>query len=562
MINISDETKNLFFDPLRSREKSFQIRFPELDLTISDNQIISESIKLTESINTDTDYRFGLCDESQIEFEAIGLPNVKGKKLEVNLIFNDETIPYGVFKVDSCDITIMSDNVRRVIGYSETVFSSFKFNGYEDEKLSDIYSGDWDFSSLLGVYEFDVYRYMITRRVFDPAKELLKIPKKTYTEHFKGLEDWNGNYRYYKENGYTYYSDLYIEYEEYEISNDGLFKQFGNATADPWQLTDEAFRDLAIRCGISNWQNIYDFCNPQAYFDLILTYTDDLIWTRYQGSDEIFYPHLNIVDSNYNGKLKYKRPKSININISRYRDDYGLNTPNDLYIYKIVLNSNEDMLMEYDMTGISTTYVSFKNADELDVRQLLSAWLELTGQFGIYDRNRNKFRIVTLYQEESLYPTKEYQGDETIYPSDNLYPMKSCSQIYELSDIYSCCYSDDNKSQYNSVVANFTSSNGLKINVHYGETGKDEHAYDLSDNYILTHSKFDSVEDARYYLSGTYVSIKNKILSKCKMEAVGLPFVEIGDTITVITKNGAFTTALMERTLSGIKNIKDSIISL
>ena len=77
MIRLPDKVKEAL--KTSSVSKNFRIKFPNgeyRDLTNSD--ILSESVKLTESIISGDTFQYGLCEASVLEFDTINIPNIKG----------------------------------------------------------------------------------------------------------------------------------------------------------------------------------------------------------------------------------------------------------------------------------------------------------------------------------------------------------------------------------------------------------------------------------------------------------------------------------------------------
>lgn len=153
MIRVDDRIKALF--ARQGVRRNFRVIFLDgwrADLTGTD--VIQESVVLTEHVCSETVFRFGCCERSMIEFEAVGIESIQGAKIRCGLEIDisslsaqDITIianliasnlrdgevvtaeqsdlgwpyyrlPYGVYWVESCPRNHSNRNRRRVTAYS------------------------------------------------------------------------------------------------------------------------------------------------------------------------------------------------------------------------------------------------------------------------------------------------------------------------------------------------------------------------------------------------------------------------------------------------------------
>lgn len=103
--------------------KSFRVHFPNGELSdLTNEDIVFESVKFTESVCSEQTFRFGCAEASAIEFETVGVQNIVGMTIECSMTFTHEdeavTIPYGVFVVSSCPRDHQNMTHRKVTGYS------------------------------------------------------------------------------------------------------------------------------------------------------------------------------------------------------------------------------------------------------------------------------------------------------------------------------------------------------------------------------------------------------------------------------------------------------------
>ena len=165
MLNIPSEVKALFSSD--KVHKNFHVHFPGGEASDLNNEdIVSESVSFTESLCSQQYFRFGLAEASQIEFIAVGIPNVRGAQIECAIEIDctklgdewalehlpDNTlpfldpqtcvydtklyyrVPYGRFVIDTCPRDHGAMWQRRVTAYTDSAKSKTLAAPYEELK--------------------------------------------------------------------------------------------------------------------------------------------------------------------------------------------------------------------------------------------------------------------------------------------------------------------------------------------------------------------------------------------------------------------------------------------
>lgn len=112
-----------------STTKNFVVHFPNGEYEdLTNENIVFESVSFTESVCSDSVFRFGCADASVVSFETVGVGNMLGMTIECTMTFtqaeNTVQIPYGVFVVDSCPRDHKSMMHRKVTAYAQIVGDS------------------------------------------------------------------------------------------------------------------------------------------------------------------------------------------------------------------------------------------------------------------------------------------------------------------------------------------------------------------------------------------------------------------------------------------------------
>lgn len=161
MLNLPESIKALF--KRDSVLKNFRVHFPNGGFSdITNENIVEESVKFSESLCSQNIFRFGCAEASVLEFETIGVGNMYGKIIEAGIEIDTSSlsaadistiqagtwdgtlvlaadsdigygffrVPLGVFRVESCPRNHGAMTHRRVTAYSVDInadsYESFK----------------------------------------------------------------------------------------------------------------------------------------------------------------------------------------------------------------------------------------------------------------------------------------------------------------------------------------------------------------------------------------------------------------------------------------------------
>lgn len=193
MLNIPDSVKALFKQD--GVHKNFRAHFPNGELSdLTNENIVQESVKFTESVCSQDVFKFGLTEASTIEFETVGVANMYGMTIECSCEIDcsslsaadkadiaagtwDGTwdgenevfaVPYGTFRVESCPRDHQAMAHRKVTAYTESIDTS---GLYETQKMAlytnvPQYKPDLEnvfFSAALGRTPSDLQNYGYTK---------------------------------------------------------------------------------------------------------------------------------------------------------------------------------------------------------------------------------------------------------------------------------------------------------------------------------------------------------------------------------------------------------------
>lgn len=225
----------------------------------------------------------------------------------------------------------------------------------------------------------------------------------------------------------------------------------------------------------------------------------------------------------------------------------------------ITLKAFRDSFFKYiGLTQQSTTLVNddmkvSKSVDDIDLtaKDVLEAICEINGVFGKMSRD-DVFTYVELKPfSRGLFPSK------TLYPNKSLFPRKSGNvdtRRLEMGEYKTLQVGDTNFEQI------------TKLQIRQSEddigyiAGDDTGVTYIIQGNFLTYSS--GTEELKTIANNALSKISKVIFNPVNITLQGNPCVETGDTITIIdTNNNVYKSYVLQRTLTGIQMIMDSIIS-
>ena len=194
----------------------------------------------------------------------------------------------------------------------------------------------------------------------------------------------------------------------------------------------------------------------------------------------------------------------------------------------------------------------------ITARDVVRSLLEVCGCF---------FRLNRLTGlPEFIYPTKGgLYPAEDLYPSNDLYPRQGYNQLLSMGKYITFDYEDYEVHDIGRIqIIKNTNSNEAKSICEWEYIGDIEatNTYLIDDNifYCNEHMEYDydAMSDVSEMLEGMYSRISHLAYVPHRTEAIGLPFIECGDRLGLITKKGGLESFIWHRTLKGIQALRDT----
>ena len=558
MICIPEEIKTLF--RTGSTRKNIRVHFPNGEHEdITNSNIVAESFSFTESLCSRDILKFGLCEASMVEFETKGIGNIKNMEIQCQIeidissmdddfisenghVSDDVPFPFypikfGYFTVDSCPNDNISDIERRnVKAYDKLVSQSLDYdktdqlNNYLKSKPACVPQNVYTLEKMM-LQDFNINH----ERTMVPVAESEKPGLVTSTTYI-------GQPTATCPNAYTVTTNLVIlgginSTEIYNII-------FSNLSEFTWVHDD-----------MKNYQKEYNitFAAVRQWFDdsglrIAITDTNHNIAT-FTEKDAIG-DVLSILDKGNIVEFSFEYVYSYSMT---FEDRTGeLQT-----LSRTMKKAQGDALLKYIAIEKIELYDIEKKAippvlTSCTLRNVLNAVYEINGTFATINRESGMLEERNI-ADFGLYPS------ETLYPSADLYPQ-SASSILPQGRYIQAKHDDEEVKPYGKIIAHYktTDAEGQTIDAVYEHFFREGITYNLNSNWILQNCIFTEEEVAALceYMAEKISHIK---YTPCTVTAKGLPWIEAGDTIDVLTKKGGFESIILRRTLSGIQGLVDDI---
>ncbi len=611
---IPEEVKRLY--QADSVRKNLRIHFPNGESAdIVNDKIVAESFSFTERLCSQSTLKFGLCEASVVEFECVGIGNIKGYEIavyhEIDISSLSEAfiaeygmtsddvgflfyqIPYGVFVVDECHR--QSDmKKRKVVAYTKEVNWDAVPNTLERAKTDGRI--DLKYNS---PYKFNVAS-LVYSNLFTGNEDLFE--DKALISEVEAFSNSYGRVMYSDANAYspdgTTMTDKYAGYVYFETlyvpitSNTDADKLYWLKYADAVNIENflNVYEGL-INNATYQWNGKYayltikeieyalkhGFYNYQKY-----VYTDGTYHTGYKipfDNHHYVYPFMNYTSTE---ETQYKQTVieektfiavPYNVRIEIVESIYS--SSDNEFVRQTILSEtfnirDEDTIEFYTINNLPQIYYSVERkkytansysgyrptATDLPLNDIAASYIEFLGEFGKYDR-QGEFDFFKLDFGASLYPS------ESLYPSNDLYPNVSNNGLITRTSYMSAWYDENPTKPYGRVSVTYTNKSNEKAFAYYpivdDATYNDEEyqTYSLEDNFLIQKCIF-TAEQIAEILETVATNIRNVHYTPSEIELIGRPDIEAGDVVQVITKDGGFETIVLERTLSGIQSLTDN----
>lgn len=585
MLNIPDEVKALFSTDVI--HKNFHVHFPDGEYRDLNNEdIVSESVAFTESLCSQQYFKFGLAEASQIEFTAVGIPNVRGAYIECAIEIDctrlgsewaeensiDDTldflepqtctydgklyyrVPYGRFKVDTCPRDHGAMAQRKITAYSESVQTNDQMSPHESNSLNTM-------MPKVNRYSFNIRNFIygavgwMDENVFtgtytgiDTTLSNLTIPS-SFTS---GIPIKS------KETGVTYSLSYKTGYKRIPLgadtntgSKDAVYSVYcPNVSFQTKDLIDyysskytingvpcDVYFEYMKTLCIDYWSKASTFPSSSNYAELRQPYDCLYVYRENVRPAQIFVPYylaLSVEEPNLGRVIEPLRIVDLRNDIEanflfREWQPVASTILDDL---KININST---LEQRAAVNDKTKMYSFANA--FSFSKYASGFMEIVGWFLKPDRN-GALDFFRMSENPTAIPVPRSDWSEFWWDENDIDAIGQVNVIY-------------NDSTENNEQAQQTF-----------DIGDGNSLYVMEDNEVIKNAVIDT--DTMQSILDTYFAPNADVINftPVDLEMRGLPYLETGDYIELTAEDGTTVqTYILNQTISGIQHLTASVAS-
>ena len=511
---------------------------------ITNNDLSAESFSMTESLCSDNNIKFGLCESGYVRF------NIKNRKERINgrtinpkLILGGTEIPLGRYTIHSTEKQSKNGLVEKeVIAYDDLTKLEQSAADWYTQYMYGIDTSD---SARAGGFE---YARQIYSTYFNFASTL-GLESDSYEKEVVCSYDYSGMKSNLVSKFLPYSDNVKIQYTKITIENPDVSKPYQVVRKSPY---DEVFMfSTPLEGYLTEVDSLGRGVLDKASILVEETRTGKNVNRFLVDSEDHFMLSPTTTSINiYIPCCTHWIPDGTPLNrICDKAVVYKIDRPINLANGHIRLLYYNWMLREI-----------FPCDSSITGRDVVRSLLEVCGCFYKLDRN-GKPRFYYC-EKTALYPS------EKLYPRDGLYPIKGTEQTLSRALYYGFQCEDYEVKDYGRIqIKKDIMSNEPRSSIEWeyvGDSSKDN-TYIIEDNIFYCSSEmeyeYDSMIEVSEMLENMYMRISNMGYIPSEVHAVGLPYVECGDRISLLTKDGGIETFVFSRTLSGIQSLVDSIES-
>lgn len=587
MLNVPEIVKALFKqDGIR---KNFRVHFPGGELPdITNDNVVQESVRFTESLCSQDVLKFGLTEASVLEFETVGVANMYGMTIEAGIeiglsslsaaelaeieagswdgVYVSESdtdlgfpffrVPYGVFRVESCPRDHQAMTHRKVQAYAVSG-GNYDICPVERFKLFAALSNNPSYNADVKKLIYANLGFRDTDAMYDAGYTLQKICDLSETKNYISTVANSITVQVSPVSDPSTYTTFTISIRMKQIHINGtttpapdeLYNLDGSDYDPVTQGAISTLRSYFILRQVTNVTTgeLRTFTNWEAFFNYYAkggcAYIIDREYngtveesmyrlyspsTTYSKSIPCFYPTRGITVSPSNSGY-YDVVLSFVSYIHASSGSMIINQQPDMS--KVILNQWVDSEPDFTITLNATATENGKSSflESYNLKKLINDRLEYYAQFGKVDRDG----FLTTMRLSNANPVSIIPGNYSGFWWDE----------YDVLPIGTVNFSFKNSE---------ADSNENIISYQFGDG---DSVYEITDNGILNALSDATAETVESMLDETFIPYLGPItFTPIDLEMKGLPYLEAGDYLAVTAEDGTIANSfVMRHEISGVQ---------
>lgn len=522
---------------------------------ITNDDIDFQNFKLQENLCSSDNLKFGACESSYVNFTVYGrTQDFKDRDIAPYITTDPDDvqakIPLGCYTVSEVKRSQSHNLVKtEITAYDKlTLLDQNAMNWYTlymYAMSTDSYQTAWGYEFTRQIYSsyFNIMKYLGLEKRVNYNETIIQSHTDSADINSAYANNGHKDITYYDENS----NALYVRYAKYSVNNPDTRKPYVVDISNVNGKTDDEIKadapcyelyvdsecrglvgvgNVLIVETLSNNTTHSFLCDSGDYFMLSPSCTKfDVYWTWNFTNNILGAPALVYATGG--------------VTISRVEKDIEL--------------TNAAIRLLYYNWG---TREIFPCESSVTARDVVRSLLEVCGCLFKLDRyGMPKFLYPTV---NALYPS------ETLYPADDLYPRGLDGSLLSMGRYISFEYEDYEVQNYGriQIVKNINTNDITSIcEWEYEGNPNEINTYLIEDNIFYCAAQmeydYDNMGDVAEMLENMYNRIANMRYHPHLTNAIGMPWVEVGDRIGLLTVDNGIESFIYRRTLKGVQVLQD-----
>lgn len=583
MLNIPSSVKTLYqTDGVR---KNFRVHFPNGEFAdITNDNVVSESVKFTESLCSQSTFKFGLAEASVLEFETVGIGNMYGMTIEASIEIDcsslsaadkaaiaagtwDGTwdavaevfgIPLGTFRVDKCPRNHGAMAHRQVTAYSLNT-DGFAISPVERFKLNAALSANDSYPAGVKKLIYANLGYWNTNKLTDAGYTLSKICDMSQSKSYISTVSNIIEVQVSPKSSPSTYTTFNITLRMKQIHINGT----GTPALDELYNLDGSGYTNVTTSAVNTISSYY-------YLRQVNSVTTGEV-KQFGGSWSAFFNYYGnygcsyIIDREYNGTVEevgyplYSPSTTYSRSISCFYPTRGImTTPYNSGYYDAVLSyvsyiyAKKDSMTVDLSPDMSKVILNQWVDSETDDTMLLKATLSEGGKSSFVDSYDLKELIQGHLEHNAQFAKSDRDGSLETIRLDNSSPESV------LPDNYTECWWDEYDVDPIGTVTVAYQDAENKENLTEISIGTGQSRYDMSGNEVLKNLANTDLASVTSLINTKFAPYVGAVaFTPTELTMQGWPWLEAGDALEITAEDGTIVeTYALRVEMSGIQHLQ------
>lgn len=476
-------------------------------------------------------------------------------------------------------------DIKKKISHNLTIKT---LSMYDDMLLLEQNAANWYTQYMYGIdtnesgnygYEFarqiysGYYNYMKNIGIMSDPNDMTLVFTKTYDECLQNMSTKYYRFFEYYNSSQVLKQYFEIKYSQHVISNPDPSKLYMLKKINYNYMTDA---DL-MKAGITWYENHEDPYGRGLVKANVLVEEElsDGTYNRFLvDNDDLFAISNNCVEFTIyaptytygywvDGSITRTQQVIESISLYSVNKDFTLENASTRLLYyqyeKLPKELEERQAQVTYYVYLNNTHTIFECDSSITGRDVVHSLLELTGCFFRMSRETGEPEFIYC-TKSGLYPSN------TLYPADDLYPRAGTNQVEGMGKYMSTECADYSVTKFGKIqILKNQTSNKTESNVQWQYIGDEDvglNTYIIDDNIFYCNKDMtydtDHMQELDVTLRKMFYMISNMDYTPNITKALGIPWLECGDRLGLLTYDGGFETFVYRRKLDGIQLLKDT----